>query len=109
LSNAAKFSPAGSSILLHLDQVKDDQLRLTVTDQGAGIPDAFKQRIFQPFSQFDAADNRSRGGTGLGLTITKAIVEKHRGQIRYVNATEQGSSFIVDLPRQQQVPPPAAS
>jgi PAS domain S-box-containing protein len=102
LSNAAKFSPAGNSVSLHLEQTKPDQLRLTVTDQGPGIPESFKARIFQPFSQSDAADNRARGGTGLGLTITKAIVEKHGGQIRYVSVPGQGSSFIVDLPQQQQ-------
>ena len=101
LSNAAKFSPANSSISIHLEQTKPDQLRLTVTDQGHGIPDSFKARIFQPFSQSDAADNRARGGTGLGLTISKAIVEKHGGQIRYVSAPGEGSSFIIDLPRQQ--------
>ena len=107
LSNAAKFSPAHSSILLHLEQPKSDQLRLTVTDQGPGIPDSFKTRIFQPFSQSDAADNRARGGTGLGLTISKAIVEKHGGQIRYVSTVGEGSSFIVDLPRQQRLEPAA--
>jgi signal transduction histidine kinase len=104
LSNAAKFSPANSMVLLHLEQPKVDQLRLTVTDQGPGIPDSFKTRIFQPFSQSDAADNRARGGTGLGLTISKAIVEKHGGQIRYVSSAGEGSSFIVDLPRAQQQP-----
>jgi signal transduction histidine kinase len=102
MSNAAKFSPANSSVSLHLEQTNPDQLRLTVTDQGLGIPDSFKTRIFQPFSQSDAADNRARGGTGLGLTISKAIVEKHGGQIRYVSAAGEGSSFIIDLPRHQQ-------
>jgi len=104
MSNAAKFSPANSSVSLHLEQTKPDQLRLTVTDQGPGIPDSFKTRIFQPFSQSDAADNRARGGTGLGLTISKAIVEKHGGQIRYVSAAGEGSSFIVELPRHRQKP-----
>ncbi|RVU34436.1 hypothetical protein EOE67_15435 [Rheinheimera riviphila] len=105
MSNAAKFSPANSSVSLHLEQTTPDQLRLTVTDQGQGIPDSFKTRIFQPFSQSDAADNRARGGTGLGLTISKAIVEKHGGQIRYVSATGEGSSFIIDLPRQRREQP----
>lgn len=102
LSNAAKFSPANSIILLHLEEPKPNQLRLTVADQGPGIPESFKTRIFQPFSQLDAADNRTRGGTGLGLTISKAIVDKHGGQIRYESAPGEGSRFIVELPRQQQ-------
>jgi signal transduction histidine kinase len=101
MSNAAKFSPANSSVLIHLEQPAADQLRLTVTDQGPGIPESFKTRIFQPFSQSDAADNRARGGTGLGLTISKAIVEQHGGHIRYVSAAGEGSSFIVELPRQR--------
>jgi signal transduction histidine kinase len=75
-----------------------------VTDQGPGIPESFQKRIFQPFSQSDAADNRERGGTGLGLTISKAIVEKHHGQISYVSTVGQGTCFIVDLPRQQPMP-----
>jgi signal transduction histidine kinase len=86
-------------VLIHLEQPAADQLRLTVTDQGPGIPESFKTRIFQPFSQSDAADNRARGGTGLGLTISKAIVEQHGGHIRYVSAAGEGSSFIVELPR----------
>lgn len=105
MSNAAKFSPADSAISLHLEQPQSDQLRLTVTDQGQGIPDSFKTRIFQPFSQSDAADNRARGGTGLGLTISKAIIEKHGGQIRYLSKPGAGSSFIVELPRQQRQMP----
>jgi signal transduction histidine kinase len=104
MSNAAKFSPANSSVLIHLEQPTAEQLRLTVTDQGPGIPESFKTRIFQPFSQSDAADNRARGGTGLGLTISKAVVEKHGGQIRYVSAAGEGSSFIVELPRHRQQP-----
>ncbi|MDZ7868537.1 MAG: ATP-binding protein [Rheinheimera sp.] len=107
LSNAAKFSPANSVVLLHLEQPTADQLRLSVTDQGPGIPESFKARIFQPFSQSDAADNRARGGTGLGLTISKAIVDKHGGHIRYESAVGEGSRFIVELPRQQRLEPTA--
>lgn len=107
LSNAAKFSPANSVVLLHLEQPTADQLRLSVTDQGPGIPESFKARIFQPFSQSDAADNRARGGTGLGLTISKAIVDKHGGHIRYESAVGEGSRFIVELPRHQRLEPTA--
>lgn len=104
LSNAAKFSPAGTKVLLELELLNPELLRLSVTDQGPGIPESFQKRIFQPFSQSDAADNRERGGTGLGLTISKAIVEKHHGQISYVSTVGQGTCFIVDLPRQQPMP-----
>jgi len=104
LSNAAKFSPAGGRVLLVLELLNSELLRLSVTDQGSGISESFKKRIFEPFSQSDAADNRERGGTGLGLTISKAIVDKHHGQISYVSTAGQGSCFIVDLPRHQPMP-----
>ncbi len=81
LSNAAKFSPPGSEIKLTAAYLNQHWLRLAVWDKGPRISAEFQQRIFQPFSQSDALNQRSYGGTGLGLTMSKAIVEQHGGRL----------------------------
>lgn len=98
LSNAAKFSPPGSEIELTAAYLNQHWLRLAVWDKGPGISAEFQQRIFQPFSQSDASDQRSYGGTGLGLTISKAIVEQHGGRLSFENNPTEGSVFYLDLP-----------
>lgn len=98
LSNAAKFSPPGSEIKLTAAYLNQHWLRLAVWDKGPGISAEFQQRIFQPFSQSDASNQRSYGGTGLGLTISKAIVEQHGGRLSFENNPTEGSVFYLDLP-----------
>jgi PAS domain S-box-containing protein len=102
LSNAAKYAPPGSNVELSVAR-KDDRLRLTVTDLGPGIPAEFRERIFQKFSQADSSDTRKKGGSGLGLSIAKAIVEHHGGGIGFDTRTAEdggstGTTFWVDLP-----------
>jgi PAS domain S-box-containing protein len=97
LSNAAKFSPAGSRIDLWASRT-GDTLRIGVTDRGSGIPDEFRDKIFQKFSQADASDTRQKGGTGLGLSISQAIVERMRGEIGFESGMGAGTTFWVDLP-----------
>lgn len=96
LSNAVKFSPAQRSVVLRMS-VEHDFLRLEVIDEGQGIPDAFKSRIFEKFTQADASDTRSKEGTGLGLTICKRIIESHGGQIGFDSTEHVGSTFWVRL------------
>jgi signal transduction histidine kinase len=110
MSNAAKFSQPGSRVEIAATRPHAGHLRISVTDFGAGIPQAFKARIFQPFSQSDSSDTRAKGGTGLGLTISKAIVEKHGGQLSFDSTEGVGTSFHVDLPEQPAdgATPPAA-
>jgi signal transduction histidine kinase len=72
--------------------------RLAVSDEGAGIPEAFQPRVFQRFAQADGADTRQKGGTGLGLSISKSLVEEHGGQIGFETAPGKGTTFRVDLP-----------
>lgn len=95
-SNAAKFSPAGSQVEVAV-QRQDGSIRITVSDCGPGIPDEFRDRIFQKFSQADSSDSRQKGGTGLGLSITKAIVEHMNGWIDF-ESSAAGTSFTVSLP-----------
>jgi PAS domain S-box-containing protein len=97
LSNAAKFSPIGAQVLVSLTR-RSEMLRIAIQDRGPGIPEAFRARLFQRFAQADASDARQKGGTGLGLNITKAIVEKLGGQIDVMILPEAGSMFFIDLP-----------
>ena len=97
LSNAAKFSPEGGKVKIGVSRQKEG-FRVSVTDQGPGIPDEFWERIFGKFAQADSSDTRQKGGTGLGLSITKAIVEHHGGTIGYETETGKGTTFYFDLP-----------
>lgn len=92
LSNAVKFSPPGSTVQLQLTAV-EHQWQVAVVDHGEGIPEQFKPRIFEKFSQADASDSRSREGTGLGLTICKRIIEGHHGTIGFTSEEGRGSVF----------------
>ncbi|MDX1697363.1 MAG: response regulator, partial [Thiohalobacterales bacterium] len=97
LSNAAKYSPEGGTIGVTV-QPLGGGVRLTVSDEGPGIPEEFRGQIFNKFSQADSSDTRQRGGTGLGLSITRAIVEKLGGHISFDTRDGKGTSFHVDLP-----------
>lgn len=97
LSNAAKFSPAGGTITIAARRM-GDSVRISVADQGPGIPEDFRDHIFQKFVQADSSDTRKLGGTGLGLSIAKAIVESHGGTIGFDSAEGRGTTFFFDLP-----------
>jgi len=103
MSNAAKFSPDEGTVEISLIQL-DHFFRVSVRDQGPGIPEAFKDKIFGKFSQADSSDTRQKGGTGLGLNITKAIVEQHGGTIGFDSEVDAGSTFFFDLPQLQDQP-----
>jgi signal transduction histidine kinase len=106
LSNAAKFSPPGESVLVTATR-EHNELRVAVTDRGPGIPDEFRDRIFQRFAQADSSTTREKGGTGLGLSITKAIVERLGGTISFESPPEGGTTFHFDLP--EWLPDPAVA
>ncbi|MGF6273144.1 PAS domain S-box-containing protein [Massilia sp. UYP11] len=97
LSNAIKFTPSGKAVTVGLAQ-RPGWARLSVTDEGPGIPPAFEGRMFERFAQADAHDTRQRGGTGLGLSISKAIVEEHGGTIGFETRAGMGTRFTVELP-----------
>jgi signal transduction histidine kinase len=97
LSNAIKFSGPGSTVRTHVE-ARGDRARLAVADEGAGIPEAFRDRVFQRFAQADGADSRRQGGTGLGLSICKTIVEELGGDIWFDSAEGIGTTFYVELP-----------
>ena len=97
LSNAAKFSPKGGIIEISI-ACHDDMARVSVSDQGVGVSEDFKEHVFERFTQADATNTRKRGGSGLGLSISKSIVEKHGGAIGFVSEVGVGSTFFFTLP-----------
>ncbi|MCF6218247.1 MAG: PAS domain S-box protein [Gammaproteobacteria bacterium] len=97
LSNAAKFSPKGAVVELSVQRHGDEHVRISVADQGCGIALDFQGKLFDKFTQYDSSDVREKGGTGLGMTITKALVEKMGGEISYDTVEGEGTTFYVDL------------
>lgn len=102
LGNAIRFSPPGGSVGIDCDS-DDWGVRLSVTDEGVGIPDDVQDRVFERFWQVDASDTRSRSGTGLGLAIAKNIVESHGGYITLDSSLGVGTTFTVSLPQRRAV------
>jgi signal transduction histidine kinase/ActR/RegA family two-component response regulator len=100
LSNAVKFTEAGSIRLRaeSLDRGPRHRLRITVRDTGPGIPPEKIGRIFEKFTQADGSISRRYGGSGLGLTITRRLVELHGGSVRVESRVGEGSTFVVELP-----------
>ena len=97
LSNAAKFSDRSGEVKIAVTQM-GQHYRLSVSDQGPGIPADFRTQIFEKFTQVDGSNTRRTSGTGLGLTISKAIVKKHDGQIEFESELGKGTTFFVYLP-----------
>ncbi|WP_224368246.1 CHASE domain-containing protein [Hyalangium versicolor] len=98
LSNAIKFSPTGGAVELGMT-VERDWLEVSVRDHGSGIPVEFQPQLFRKFSQADSSDTRRQRGTGLGLYLTRILVERMRGEIRFETAEGQGTTFFIRLPR----------
>lgn len=94
ISNAVKFSSSGTTILIGLAE-RGDQVELTVTDEGEGIPEGQEEVVFSSFSQLDATDVRKAGGTGLGLFLARAVLEKMDGSIRYDSVLGSGTTFTI--------------
>ena len=97
LSNAAKFSPQGGEVLVRLTQ-SAGTVRLSIIDRGEGIAPSFRDRIFQKFAQADSSDTRQKGGSGLGLSISRAIVERHHGRVDFISEPGVRTEFFVELP-----------
>jgi signal transduction histidine kinase len=96
LSNSIKHSPDGGTVRLRYQPLDGGGVRLEVEDEGAGIPAGMEEQIFERFQQLETGEER--GGTGLGLTISRQIVEHHGGRIWAEPGRTRGALFVVELP-----------
>jgi PAS domain S-box-containing protein len=113
VSNAKKFSPPGGKVSVRVEPTPLGRVRFSVIDQGPGIPPEDLSKLFGRFQQLDGADTRRHEGTGLGLWISKAIIEQHGGTIGVDSRVGEGSTFWFELPTEprserESQPPPSA-
>lgn len=101
LSNAIKFSPANSQIDLVIDERDSNTLMVSISDKGIGIRKEDFGKIFKEFSQVDESHTRKYQGTGLGLALSKKLIENHNGMIWFDSEYGKGTTFTFTLPRKQ--------
>jgi two-component system sensor histidine kinase SenX3 len=97
IANAIQYSPKGSRVGVGVNNT-DGIVEIAVTDQGIGIPDDELDRVFERFFRIDPARSRHTGGSGLGLSIVKHVVQNHGGDIRVWSQPGKGSTFTIRLP-----------
>lgn len=97
MDNAVKYNLENGQITVSLSK-SDDQVVLTVSDTGIGIPEEKQERIFERFYRAEESRNKATGGSGLGLSICKHIVEKHKGTLHISSKEGEGATFTVTLP-----------
>jgi len=97
IENAINYSPEGTKVSI-TTQTTNGIIDISVTDQGIGIPDTEKERIFERFYRVDPARSRQTGGTGLGLSIVKHVASKHGGEVTLWSVENVGSTFSLRLP-----------
>jgi two-component system sensor histidine kinase SenX3 len=112
VDNAIAYSGSGTRVAVSVRPTRGDDARpavdIAVTDQGIGVADADRERIFERFYRVDPARSRATGGTGLGLAIVKNIVTNHLGSVSVWSADRSGSTFTIRLPRVHADPPSSA-
>lgn len=100
ISNALKYTPQGGMVRLSASKLGEDKVTIAVTDNGPGVPLAERERIFDRFYRGKNADGTKIQGSGIGLSLTRSLVEKHHGTIKLETSTDEptGSTFTVILP-----------
>ena len=99
LSNAIKYTPDGGRIVMSAGADRE-RVWLEVADNGIGIPDGDRERIFERFYRVDKARSRESGGTGLGLSIAQEIIRQHEGSLRLVDRSGPGTTLRMELKRE---------
>lgn len=97
LTNAIKYNQEGGSVHLEVETIESDRLRILVRDSGPGIPAEKKSELFEPFNRL-GAENSAIEGTGIGLTLTRRIVEIMGGEVDFESELGKGSTFWIELP-----------
>ena len=97
ISNAAKFSHEGGIVVVGCER-HEDMIRIFVSDEGSGIPEGVEDKVFDRFSQLDSSDRRHAPGSGLGMNISREIVEHHDGRIYYESTLGVGTTFYAEFP-----------
>lgn len=100
MSNAIKYSPKEGTVSISTVE-RDNQVEIRVTDRGRGIPESHIGQVFEKFKQVDKTDATQKGGTGLGLTICKLIIEQHNGTIGVESEFGKGSTFWFRVPKEK--------
>jgi signal transduction histidine kinase len=101
VDNAARYARSGVRITV---SQRDNTARLVVDDDGPGIPDEDRTRVFERFARLDDARARDGGGAGLGLALVKAIVERHGGRVSIDDSPLGGARVVVELPASDEAP-----
>ncbi len=98
VDNAIKYGRPGGRVVLQGERLADAQARISVQDDGPGIPPEARERVFERFYRLDKARSREQGGTGLGLAIVKHIIQRHGGEVGLESEVGNGSTFFFILP-----------
>jgi CheY-like chemotaxis protein len=103
LSNAIKFSPEYKTVQVTAEVFNDEKIEFIIKDEGIGIADNFKEKLFKVEKMFSTEGTKGEKGTGLGLSLVKEIVEKHKGDIWFYTELGKGSEFHFTVPSSQNV------
>src|SRR5262249_60198915 len=98
IHNALKYAKPATAVRVTARSLDEDQVSVSVSDEGDGIPASHLPRLTERFYRVDTARSRQLGGTGLGLAIVKHVVNRHRGRLDIHSTPGKGSTFTVTLP-----------
>ncbi|MEI9852571.1 MAG: ATP-binding protein [Sphingomonas sp.] len=100
VGNAMKYGREGTPVTIALRRESEAMVRLSVSDEGEGIPPTHIPRLTERFYRVDSGRSRAMGGTGLGLAIVKHVVERHRGRLDIASVVGKGTTVTILLPSQ---------